>query len=58
MTNNEQKALVLIQQSYFDVCDVLSGSSFKELGYDNKQEFLEELKARLAEVEERLFPNQ
>ena len=56
MTNNEAKALEAIQLSYFDICDLLNGNSYTELGYDNRQDFLLIMRDRLAEVENRLFP--
>jgi hypothetical protein len=56
MTKNEQKALEAIQLSYFDICDLLNGNSYTELGYDNKKDFLLILRDRMAEIEERLFP--
>ena len=56
MTNNEKKALEAIQLSYFDICDILNGNSYTELGYDNKKDFLLILRDRLTEIENRLFP--
>ena len=55
MTNNEKKALEAIQLSYFDICDILNGNSYAELGYDNKKDFLLILRDRLTEIENRLF---
>lgn len=55
MTNNEAKALEALQLSYFDICDLLNGNSYTQLGYDDKKDFLLILRDRLAEVEERLF---
>lgn len=56
MTKNEQMALEALQMAYFDVCDLLNGNSYTQLGYDNKKEFLEILRDRLSETEDRLFP--
>jgi hypothetical protein len=57
MTNNEKKALEAIQLSYFDICDLLNGNNtYKSLGYDNRTDFLLILRDRLAEIENRLFP--
>ncbi len=56
--NSDKKALELIQQSYFDLCDLLAGNSYADIGYDSRKEFLEILRDRLAEAEERLFPNE
>jgi len=56
MTNNEQKALEAIQMVYFDICDLLYGNTYKDLGYDNKKDFLETARDKLAEAEDRLFP--
>ena len=58
MTNNEAKALEAIQLSYFDICDLLNGNTYTELGYDNRKDFLLILRDRLAEIEARLFPVQ
>ena len=58
MTNNEHKALVLMQQVYFDMCDVLNGNTYRDLDYENKKEFFEIQRDRLSEAEGRLFPDQ
>lgn len=58
MTNNEAKALEALQMAYFDICDLLNGSSYQELGYDNRKDCLAALRDKLAEVESRLFLNQ
>lgn len=51
----EKKALVLIQQMYFDTCDLIYGNSYKDIGYDNRKDFLLVMRDKLAEVEDRLF---
>lgn len=48
-TNN----LGYIQQCYFEVCDLLNGQSYQDLGYDNRTDLLEEFKHRLEQIEER-----
>jgi hypothetical protein len=55
MTYDERKALEAIQLSYFDICDLLNGNTYTELGYDNRKDFLLILRDRMAEVEHRLF---
>lgn len=55
MSNNQALALIATQQVFFDVADLLNGSSYQELGYANRKEFLSEQKERLAEVEARIF---
>lgn len=55
MSNNKALALIATQQVFFDVADLLNGSSYQELGYANRKEFLSEQKERLAEVEARIF---
>lgn len=44
--------LSYIQQLYFDVCDLLNGQSYKDIGYDNRTEMLEEFKLRLGQIED------
>ena len=56
MTKNESYALEAIQTIYFDICDMLNGSTYIELGYDNKRDFLLNTQAKLTEIENRLFP--
>jgi len=58
MTKNEQKSLELVQQVYFDLCDIINGNTYKSLGYDTKLDFLIEQRDRLAEIENRLFPQE
>lgn len=47
------KTLTLIQEVYFDVCDILEGNSYKDIGYENKEDFLLAQKEKLAEIENR-----
>ena len=58
MTKNEAKAQELIQQVYFDICDLLNGGTYQDIGYCARKDFLEEQRERMAEIEERLFSNQ
>lgn len=44
--------LAEIQQCYFDVCDLLNGQSYKDIGYDSRNEMLEEFKERLSRIED------
>jgi hypothetical protein len=30
----------LVQEVYFDLCDVIDGNSYKSLGYDNRIDFM------------------
>jgi hypothetical protein len=46
----------LIQEVYFDLCDVIGGNSYKELGYENKLDFLLVQRDKLAQIENNLFP--
>lgn len=48
------KEITLVQEIYFDICDILNGSTYKELSYDNKKEFLLIQKEKLEELELRL----
>jgi hypothetical protein len=41
-----------IQQCYFDVCDLLNGQSYKAIGYDTRNEMLEDFKERLSRIED------
>jgi hypothetical protein len=49
MTTN---TLTLIQELYFDVCDLSYGQSYQSLGYQNKIEFLSEFKRKLEIIEQ------
>lgn len=46
--------ITLVQEVYFDLCDVINGNSYKELGYDNKQDFLLSQRDKLAQIEQLL----
>lgn len=46
----------LIQEMYFDVCDLTYGNSYTDIGYDNRKDFLLVLRDKLAELENQLFP--
>jgi hypothetical protein len=43
--------ITLIQEVYFDLTDLINGESYKSLGYDNRQDFLIESRAKLHRVE-------
>ena len=47
----DNKTITLIQEMLFDVTDLLNGETFKQLGYENKNDFLKELKSKLEQVE-------
>jgi hypothetical protein len=53
MTTNTK---TLIQEIYFDLCDAIGGNSFKELGYDNKLDFLMVQRDKILAIENALFP--
>ena len=42
----------LLQEVYFDICDLIDGYSYKSIGYKNKNDFLNECKIKLEELEE------
>jgi hypothetical protein len=48
----ESNTLTHIQEIYFDVCDQLNGESYKDMGYANKREMLEEFKWKLERIEQ------
>ena len=52
MTTN---TLTLVQEVYFDLCDVINGNSYVSLGYDNKIDFLLAQRDKLAAIENSLF---
>jgi len=41
----------LVTEMLFDVSDLAFGHSFKDIGYDNKKEFLEEMKSKLEQLD-------
>lgn len=55
MTTNVK---TLIQEVYFDLCDVIDGNSYKSLGYDDKKDFLLAQRDKLAQIENSLYPDQ
>ena len=54
MTNNQEKTLTLIQQVYFDLCDLSNGSNYRALGYTNRKDWLNDQRERLLEAELRI----
>ncbi len=44
------RALTLAQEVYFDLVDAMSGASYTQLGYDNKEDFLREQAHKLQEI--------
>lgn len=54
MDKNKQKALELVQEVYFDLCDIIEGNTYKSIGYDNRLDFLLVQRDKLAELENRL----
>lgn len=47
----DENALATVQEVYFDLTDLLNGQTYKELGYDNKADFLQEQIRKLAQIE-------
>jgi hypothetical protein len=45
----------VVTEIYFDICDLSYGQTYKDIGYDNKKEFLAIMKSRLEELEDRLI---
>lgn len=52
-----ERAIEKIQQVYFDVCDLLAGNSYTEIGYDNKKDFLLVIQDHLLAAEMHLKDN-
>lgn len=48
----QTNTLAHIQEMMFDIRDLLDGASYKRIGYDNRNEMLEEFDWKLARVEE------
>jgi hypothetical protein len=46
-----ERAVEKVQQVYFDVCDLLNGNSYKQIGYDNQQDFLLVVRDHLMQAE-------
>lgn len=55
MTTN---TLTLVQEVYFDLCDLLNGNSYSELGYENRKDFLLAQIDKLQAIEEFVEPDQ
>lgn len=53
MTTNTK---TLIQEIYFDLCDVIGGNSFKDIGYENKLDFLMVQRDKIQAIENALYP--
>jgi hypothetical protein len=45
------KLITLIQEVYFDIADVIEGNTYRELGYDNRLDFLLSQRDKLARIE-------
>ena len=45
----------LVTEMFFEATDLANGNSYKELGYDSKKSFFEDLRSRLEQLEERLI---
>jgi hypothetical protein len=54
MTNNQANTMTAIQQVYFDICDLLNGLNYRDLGYGTRKEWLLDQQDRLLEVQARL----
>lgn len=54
MTNNQEKTNVAIQQVYFDICDLINGLNYRDLGYPTRKAWLLDQQDRLLEVQARL----
>jgi hypothetical protein len=44
-----------MQEVYFDICDLLAGNTYQELGYDDKKDFLLAQRDKLVQLENQLF---
>ena len=53
MTTNTK---TLIQEIYFDLCDIIGGNSFKDVGYENKLDFLMAQRDKIQAIENDLYP--
>lgn len=45
------KLITLIQEVYFDIADVVEGNTYKQLGYDNRMDFLLAQRDKLARIQ-------
>jgi hypothetical protein len=50
--------LTLVQEVYFDLCDVLNGNSYTKLGYENRKDFLLAQIDKLQAIEIAVEPDQ
>jgi hypothetical protein len=50
--------LTLVQEVYFDLCDLMNGNSYTELGYDNRKDFLLAQIDKLQAIEIAVEPDQ
>jgi hypothetical protein len=41
----------LVQEVYFDLCDVINGNSYTDLGYDNKLDFMLSQRDKMSRIE-------
>lgn len=57
MTNNQEKTITLLQQVYFDICDLLNASNYQDLGYSGRKEWLLDQQERLLEAILRMKEN-
>ena len=46
----------LLTEMEFDFRDLAGGNSYKDVGYDNKKEFYDEMVNKILELESRLLP--
>jgi hypothetical protein len=53
MTTNTR---TLIQEVYFDICDIIDGNTYKNIGYEDRLDFLLVQRDKLAQIENNLFP--
>jgi hypothetical protein len=50
--------LTLVQEVYFDICDLLEGNSYQSIGYENKKDFLLCQREKLLRIELAIEPDQ
>ena len=55
MTTNTR---TLIQEVYFDLCDIIDGNSYKNIGYEDRLDFLLVQRDKLAQIEHALYPSE
>ena len=44
----------LVSEMHFDISDLAFGHTYKDIGYESKKEFFEEMARKLCELESRL----